>query len=150
MSSNATASSPPVGSQSHNTAVEPNAGPAAWVIGGGCAATAAAAVALAAQGTGQTGIAMAVAWAARVAFVFFWLAYAGRAVSVLFGPTFRFMANRGRAFGLAFAAALLVHLALVAMLFEISPQRPIGAAGIAYFGIGALWVYSLRSSRSIR
>ena len=76
--------------------------------------------------------------AARVAFVFFWLAYASRSIlSLVNFRNVRF--ERGRAFGLAFAAALLVHLVLVAWLFQIASRQPMGDEGIVYFGIGAVW-----------
>ncbi len=49
----------------------------------------------------------------RVAFLWFWPAYAGGALTTLFGARFLPLKQHGREFGLAFAAALLVHLALV-------------------------------------
>ena len=77
-----------------------------------------------------------------MAFVFFWLAYTSRSIlSLFYFHDLKF--ECGRAFGLAFAAALLVHLVLVGRLFEIAPRQPIGNKGILYFGIGAVWTYLL-------
>jgi len=53
---------------------------------------------------------------ARLAFLFFWPAYAGGALTSLFGDAFSPVKRCARDLGLAFAGALLVHLALVAYL----------------------------------
>ena len=50
---------------------------------------------------------------ARWSFLLFWLAYAGGAMATLFGPTLKPIAAHAREFGLAYAAAQLVHLGLV-------------------------------------
>lgn len=99
---------------------------------------------------------------ARVAFLWFWLAYAGGALSVLFGPAFSFLKQHAREFGLAFAAALLVHLMLVSWLCWIGapPDRGVfvffgSAAAVTFllagfsFGnlhavLGAKWWYVFR------
>jgi hypothetical protein len=44
---------------------------------------------------------------------------------------------------LAFAGALLVHLALVAWLFRVSARQPISDQWIVYFVLGALGTYVL-------
>jgi hypothetical protein len=116
---------------------------AMWMAGAFSAALFAAAVALLMLGINRHGVVAAVKSSARAAFVFFWLAYAGGGLSTLFGPYFAGLARRRREFGLAFAAALSVHLTLVAVLFRVSLRPPIGDAGIVYFGIGALWTYAL-------
>lgn len=118
-------------------------GAAIWMGGAFFAALAVAAAALVAPGTERQGVLAAVTATARLAFAFFWLSYAGKAIATLFGPRGEGLATRGRAFGLAFAAALSVHLALVGWLFRISLRQPLGGAGIVYFGIGALWTYAL-------
>jgi hypothetical protein len=118
-------------------------GAALWMGGALCAALAVAAAALTALGTDRHGVAAAVTATARVAFVFFWLASTGSAIAALFGPRGGGLGRHGREFGLAFAAALSVHLALVVWLFKISLRQPLGDAGIVYFGIGALWTYAL-------
>jgi hypothetical protein len=116
---------------------------ALWMGGALFAALAVAAVALMALGTDRHGVAAAVTATARVAFVFFWLASAGSAIAALFGPRGGGLGRHGRESGLAFAAALSVHLALVGWLFRIALRQPLGDAGIVYFGIGALWTYAL-------
>jgi hypothetical protein len=104
------------------------------------AAVTAAAWPLATLGFGEHGFQVAAGWAARVAFIFFWLTYTSRPISSLLS-----FHNRRfeRGFGLAFAAALLVHLVLVAWLFRISARQPLGNMGILYFGVGAVWTYTL-------
>jgi hypothetical protein len=77
----------------------------------------------------------AIAVSARVAFAPFWLAYAGGALASLGVPAFSFVRTRARKLGLAFAAALSVHLALVAWLVtrgEIPALRV-----FVIFGFGA-------------
>jgi hypothetical protein len=86
-------------------------------IGAAFVATAAAAlVALVVLGYGDGGLRAAIDASARVAFAPFWLAYAGGALAALGVPGFLSVRARGRELGLAFAAALSVHLALVAWL----------------------------------
>jgi hypothetical protein len=116
---------------------------AAWMGGAFCAALGVGLVALALLGRGGQGVTFATESVARVAFVFFWLVYTGGALAALFGPRFASLARHRREFGLAFAAALLVHLAFVAWLFHISYRPPVSHAVIFYFGIGALWAYAL-------
>jgi hypothetical protein len=79
---------------------------------------------------------------ARWSFVWFWLASVGGALATLFGSRFQAMARRGREFGLAFASAHLVHLALVAVLYY-APVMPPSHGSLIFFGIAALWTYLL-------
>lgn len=102
-----------------------------------------AVLALAALGAGVRGTTMGLQLTARWAYCFFIPAYIGGPLATLFGPVFAGFARRGRAFGLAFAAALFTHLCLVAWLFYISPTRPIGTFAAVFFGIGALLTYLL-------
>jgi hypothetical protein len=92
---------------------------------------------------GERGVSAATAAVARVAFIFFWLAYVGGALAMLFGPIFDGLARYRLEFGLAFATALLVHLTLVAWLFCIAAQQPLSDLWIAYFVIGAVMTYAL-------
>jgi len=108
-----------------------------------CAALGMGLAVLAVLGRGGQGVTIATESVARVAFIFFWLAYTGGALAHLFGRRFESLARRRREFGLAFATALLVHLAFVAWLFHISFRPPVSDAVIFYFGIGALWTYAL-------
>lgn len=119
-------------------------GLAFWLGIGVSAALAVDIALLGVLGVSQTSIALAANWAARVAFLFFWLTYAGGAIPILFGLTIGSSLTRhGREFGLAFAGALFVHLSGVAWLFLVSPQQPISNAGIVHFGIGALCAFAL-------
>ena len=62
---------------------------------------------------------MALKATARLSFLLFWPAYVGGALTTLFGPAFEGLKQRGRDFGLAFASAHLVHIALVTWLVHI-------------------------------
>jgi hypothetical protein len=116
---------------------------AIWMGGAFSTAATVAVAALLASGFHYRGVVAAVTLSARVAFVFFLAAYTGGALAAAFGSNFAALARRRREFGLAFAAALAVHLTCVAVLFRISLARPIGNAGIVYFGLGAWWTYAL-------
>lgn len=111
---------------------------AAWIGAGLVAGLVAGAFILAMFGAGERGVSIAVRAVARVAFVFFWLTYTGGALAALFGPRFAGLMRLRRELGLAFAAALLVHLALVAWLFRVSAKPPITEPWLAYFVVGAL------------
>ena len=100
-----------------------------------------AAAVLALAGADDSGIHAALLATARLAFLLFLPAYIGSALATLFGPAFDGLRRRGREFGLAFAAALAVHLALVAwlcMLGDIPPVRT-----FVVFGVAAVCVYGL-------
>jgi hypothetical protein len=92
-----------------------------WIfIGAAFVATVAAAlVALIVAGEGDRGLRAAIAVSARVAFAPFWLAYSGGALASLGVRAFTSVRERARELGLAFAAALTVHLALVAWLITL-------------------------------
>jgi hypothetical protein len=79
---------------------------------------------------------------ARWSFILFWLASTGSALTTLFGPKFKPLAERRRTFGLSFAAAHLVHIGLVAWMILRSPQQFFDSPPI-FLGIGVLWVYLL-------
>jgi hypothetical protein len=91
-----------------------------------------AAIILATSGSGVHGTSLALDATARVAFLWFWAAYAGGALPILFGAAFLPLKQLGRELGLAFAAALLVHLALVSWLCWIGAAPPIGV--FVFFG----------------
>ena len=118
---------------------QPNA--ALWMSSALCAALGLAACLLIVLGAGERGIHAALAAVARLAFLLFWLAYSASALASLFGPRFEPLKRRAREFGLAFASALLVHLALVAWLCLIGSAPGVGT--FIFFGIAALWVYLL-------
>ncbi|HTZ70840.1 MAG TPA: hypothetical protein VMB71_09345, partial [Acetobacteraceae bacterium] len=91
--------------------------------------------------TGEHGTDAALAATARFSFLLFWGAYAGGAMAALFGPRFEKLRRRGREFGLAFAAAHLVHLGLVGWLCYIGATPATGT--FLFFGAAAGWVYVL-------
>jgi len=99
--------------------------------------------AMAFAGGGTNGTVVALRLTARVSYGFFWLAYAGGAITALFGPGMSFIGRRVRAFGLAFASAQIVHLGLVIWLAWILPARSIGDAVMPFFAIAIVWTYLL-------
>jgi hypothetical protein len=106
-----------------------------WVAAAFGATLALATLVLLARGTGKEGLYDGLRATARLMFVPFWLAYAGGALATLFGPRFQPLRQRGRELGLAFTAALLVHLGLVAWicLAGVAP----GAQTFVIFGAAA-------------
>jgi hypothetical protein len=103
--------------------------------GGGLALAAAI---LAGYGTGPDGLTLGVRVTARWAFLFFWLSYAGGALTILFGPLFAGLARQARALGLAFATALLVHIGLVVWLGVVIGAIPL-QGGVLWFFLLALF-----------
>ena len=106
-----------------------------------CAALGLAVLVLAVFGTDERGTDIALQVTARFSFLLFWPAYAAGAMTALFGPVFEPFKGRAREFGLAFASAHLVHLALVAWLTYIghAPSRGV----FVFFGVAVLWTYLL-------
>ena len=100
-----------------------------------------AVVILVVRGAGVHGTEIALAGTARVSFLWFWAAYAGGALANLFGPAFLPLRQHGREFGLAFAAALLVHLGLVSWLCFIGAAPARGA--FIFFGTAAAFTFLL-------
>lgn len=105
-----------------------------------------AAIVLGLMGTGTKAIVGALRLTARWSFLLFWMAYAAGPLAVLFGPAFAPLARYAREFGLAYAAAQLVHLGLVVWLFRLSPQPPVSGWPLAFFAIGMAWTYVLAVS----
>lgn len=112
-----------------------------FVAGAFLAAVILAAAVLAGFGGGQHGLVLALQATARLAFVYYWLAYVGGPLVALFGSAFRPLAKRGRDLGLAFAAVEVVHLSLVARLCVIG-YAP-GRAVFILFGTAAFFVFLL-------
>jgi hypothetical protein len=108
-----------------------------WVIGALGGALALAADILADRGTGLDGIGLAVRYTARWSFVFFWLSYVGSALATLFGSAFAGLARSARSLGLAFAAALQVHIGLVIWLGVVMGHTPL-SGGLLWFFLAAL------------
>jgi hypothetical protein len=99
-----------------------------------------AAIVLAISGTGENGIALALRVTARWCFVLFWPAYAGGALAKLCGARFAILTRHGREFGLAFAAALSVHIGLVLWLYSVAVDQ---RSPMPLFWLGALCTYAL-------
>jgi hypothetical protein len=114
-----------------------------WMSVAFVAALALAVAVLGIVGTDAKGIGVALRLTARWSFLLFWLAYAGGAMAVLFGSALAPLARRGREFGLAFAAAHLVHIGLVVWLYLISARPPLSGLLFVFFSIGIFWTYLL-------
>jgi hypothetical protein len=110
-----------------------------------CAALTVAALVLSIVGTEEKGTGIALRLTGRLSFLLFWPAYAGGAMAALFGSHFGILARHRRDFGLAYAAAQLVHIGLVAHLVSISDQ-PITESIMPFFAIGVVWTYVLALS----
>ena len=133
-------------SPNHVNSTRPAA--AVWIGSAFCAALFLAALILATLGTEERGTHVALQLTARFAFLLFWPAYAAGALTALFGTTFEPLKRHARGFGLAFASALFVHLALVAWLTYIGATPPLEV--FLVFGIAALWTYLLALSSIAR
>ena len=114
-----------------------------WMIGALGGALALAGAVLAGYGTGPVGIGQAVRYTARWSFLFFWLSYAGGAMAILFGSAFAGLARQARALGLAFAAALQVHIGLVVWLGIVIGQIPLQGLVLWFFLVALFFAYLL-------
>jgi hypothetical protein len=119
-----------------------------WVVGAFGGALALAVAVLAADGTGPDGLGLAVRVTARWSFLYFWLSYAGGATAVLFGPAFAGLARVARSSGLAFAAALQVHIGLVVWLGVVTHRIPL-QGGVLWLFLVALIVADLLALLSV-
>jgi len=106
-----------------------------------CAALSLTATVLTLLGTGERGTDVALQLTARLSFLLFWPAYSGGAVTALLGPRGQFFKTRARNFGLAYAAAHLIHIGLVVWLCHIAAAPPIFT--FVFFGIALVWTYLL-------
>jgi hypothetical protein len=93
------------------------------------------------EGPGER-VSVALRATARWSFLLFWLASAGPALTALFGSRFLPLARRARDFGLAFAAAHLAHLGVVAWIYSTSVVLPLQSS-LIFFGIAVFWTYLL-------
>jgi hypothetical protein len=104
-----------------------------------CAAFCLAVMCLAFVGSGQRGTDIALQATGRLSFLLFLPAYAGSAAAAVFGPRCQWLKHHARNFGLAFAAAHLVHLGLVGWLCWIGAAPPLSA--FIFFGIAVAFTY---------
>jgi hypothetical protein len=114
-----------------------------WMIGAVGGALALAGAVLADFGTGPDGIGQAVRYTARWSFLFFWLSYVGGAMAILFGPAFAGLARSARNLGLAFAAALQVHIGLVIWLGVVIGEIPLQGGVLLFFLVALFFSYLL-------
>jgi hypothetical protein len=123
---------------------------ARWMSAGFAGALAIAAAILARKGVGEPALHLALRATARWSYLLFWPAYAGGALAALLAPRVRSaapllrpLARHGREFGLAFAAAQLVHLALLVALYRIALRAPVSGAIFLFFGLAMVFTYVL-------
>lgn len=112
----------------------------AWLAAAVALEAAVGALALAAFGAGERGTLIALQLTGRVSFLLFLPAYLGRAGRWL-GPVVAALCRRGRAFGMAFAAAHTVHLSLVGWLVWIGAAPSTGV--FLFFGAATVCTYGL-------
>ena len=113
-----------------------------WLLSALAVALVIAGAALALRGGAVEGTVLGLRLTARWSYLWFWLAYTAGAWAMLLGPRFRRLAGRSRDFGLAFAAAHLVHVALVVWLYRIA-EHPPGAGTLEFFGVAVFFTYLL-------
>ena len=112
-----------------------------WMVAAFCAALGLAVGVVAVFGANRGGFIAALQATARLNFLLFWPAYVGGALPALFGNRFASWRANARTFGLAFAAALSVHLGLVAGLCAIGNAPD--AKTFIVFVPAAVFVYGL-------
>jgi hypothetical protein len=111
-----------------------------WMASAFLVSLAVAAIVLALFGASEHGTTQALRATARWCFVLFWLAYAGGALARFGSPRFAIFARHGREFGLAFAAALAVHVALVLWLLHVTSEP---VFSMLFFWAGVFATYAL-------
>jgi hypothetical protein len=87
---------------------------------------------------------------ARFAFLLFWLAYVGGALTSLFGDTFLPLKSYARELGLCFAAAIAVHLGLVATVCLVGHPPPLKTFVIFGAAAGCTYLLALLSVQRVR
>jgi len=109
-----------------------------------------ATVAIAVFGAAERGTVLALRLTARWCFLLFWFAYAGGALAKLWNLRFfAELARHGREFGLAFASALIVHVALILWHYHTATP-PDGAMLFFWAGIFCTYLLALFSLPGIR
>jgi hypothetical protein len=111
------------------------------MAGAACVSILLSGIALVVFGQNTQGLDVALMLTGRWAFLLFWPAYAGAGTVALLGGRFAYLRRHGRAFGLAFAAAMLPHVGLIAWLCAIGapPARRV----FLVFGVGLVCTYTL-------
>jgi len=98
---------------------------------------------LAVMGAGFEGTDTALRATARWSLLLFWPAYTGRALMILFGQNFAGIARRSRDFGLSFASAHLVHIALILWMYQGLGKHPIPHFVVVYDTVALVMIYSV-------
>jgi len=119
-----------------------------WMAAAFCAALALAIAAMAVAVHGLIGLGLEVT--ARFAFILFWPAYVGGALTSLFGDAFLPLRTHARELGLCFAAAIAVHLGLVATLCLAGHPPPLMTFVIFGAAAGCTYLLALLSVRRVR
>jgi hypothetical protein len=112
-----------------------------WMSAAVCVSLLLSAAALAAFGPHKRGLDTALMLTGRWGFLLFWPAYAGAGLVALLGDRLGFLKRHGREFGLAFAAAMLVHVGLIGWLCAIGAAPDTGV--FLFFGPGLVCIYTL-------
>lgn len=112
-----------------------------WMAAAFGIALAIAVMTLVLQGADNRGTRLALELTARWSFLLFFLAYAGSAIANLFHIDQ--LAGRGREFGLAFAAAHLVHVGLIVWLGHVLGRVPLSGGLLLFFLIALFATYVL-------
>jgi hypothetical protein len=115
---------------------------ATWMLAAFAVAAVLAGISIGLRGSSEEGTLAALRLTARWSFLWFWVASTAGAWAALLGPRLRPAAARAREFGLAYAAAHLVHVAVVAWLYRIAAHPP-GARTLEFFGVAVLFTYVL-------
>ena len=113
-----------------------------WMLTAFAVALVIAGVSLTLRGFGEEGTLPGLRLTARWSYLWFWCAYTATAWATVLGPHLRPVAMRSRDFGLAFAAAHLVHVGLVAWLYQVAAHPP-GRGTLVFFGIAVFFTYLL-------
>ena len=111
-----------------------------WIAMAFLVAFALAAIVLVVFGAGNRGTSIALRVTARWSFLLFWFAYVGGAMATLLGSHLSGWVRRRRELGLAFASALLVHVALVLWVIHIATEP---GGSMLFFWVGILCTYLL-------
>jgi hypothetical protein len=104
-------------------------------------ALATAAIVLGLNGPDNKSVRLALELTARWSFLLFLMAYTGNALAALFGWTV--LKGRSREFGLSFASAHTVHIALVVWLGTILGKVPLTGGLLLFFLVALFFTYLL-------
>ena len=105
-----------------------------WSVSAALVAASVSLLVLVMVGWGERGTDIALMLTGRWAFLLFWFAYSGAGLFELFGDRFSFLRRKARRSGLAFVAAISVHMGLVGRLCAIGAAP--SARTFVFFGLG--------------